>query len=261
MPTPHQEQLASRLRRIQKALGVKADGVLGPETLTALETRLEIKVSPRTVSLECSMSSLDQILRFEVGSRKRYEKEFQRPVWPGAASGVTIGIGYDLGMTPKAQMANDWETHLFESELAALLAVQGVTGAPAKKLAQGLSHVVIPYQAAEEVFYLRTLPKFAASTRAAFPGVEKLPPDAQGMLLSLVYNRGTSLKGERRTEMAEIARLLRAQDPDVEAIAGQFESMKRLWPDMKGLRDRRQREADIIRAADRTHPEKDIVRL
>lgn len=249
------------MRRIQQRLGVKADGVLGPETLTALETRLEIKVGPRTVSLECSVSSLGQILRFEVGSRKRYEQEFQRPVWPGAASGVTIGIGYDLGMTPRAQIANDWKPHLFEPALAALLAVQGVTGAPAKKLAQGLSQVVIPYQAAEEVFYLRTLPTFAASTRTAFPGVEKLPPDAQGMLLSLVYNRGSSLRGERRTEMAEIARLLRAPEPDLEAIAAKFESMKRLWPDMKGLRDRRQREADIIRAADRTQPEKDIVRL
>ena len=59
MPTPRQEQLASRLRRIQQTLGVKADGVLGPETLTALESRLEIEVSPRTVSLECSMRSLD----------------------------------------------------------------------------------------------------------------------------------------------------------------------------------------------------------
>ena len=261
MPTPRQEQLASRLRRIQQALGVKADGVLGPETLTALESRLEIKVSPRTVSLECSMSSLDQILRFEVGSRKRYEKEFQRPVWPGAASGVTIGIGYDLGMTPKAQIASDWEAYLMEPELAGLLAVQGVTGAPAKKLAQGLSQVVIPYKAAEEVFYLRTLPKFAASTRAVFPGVEKLPPDAQGMMLSLAYNRGTSLKGERRTEMAEIAQLLRAREPELETIAGRFESMKRLWPQMKGLRDRRQREADIIRAANRSHPEKGLVRL
>jgi hypothetical protein len=120
---------------------------------------------------------------------------------------------------------------------------------------------VIPYKAAEEVFYLRTLPKFAASTRTAFPGVEKLPPDAQGMMLSLVYNRGTSLKGERRTEMAEIARLLRAQEPELETIAGRFESMKRLWPQMKGLRDRRQREANIIRAANRSHPEKRLVRL
>jgi hypothetical protein len=261
MPTPHQEQLASRLRRIQKALGVEADGVLGPETLTALERRLEIRITPRSFSLECSCQNLDMILRFEVGSRARYEKEFQRPVWPGASSGVTIGIGYDLGVTKKAQITADWETYLFEPELAALLAVQGVTGLPAKQLAKGVSHVVIPLKAAEEVFYLKTLSVFAARTRATFPGVEKLPADAQGMLLSLVYNRGTSLHGGRRTEMAEIARLLRGSNHDLEGIAVQFESMKRLWPDLKGLRDRRQREADIVRAAGRAYTEEELVRL
>src|SRR6188768_168613 len=131
MATPR-EQLTSRLRRIQQALGVTADGVLGPETLTALERRLDIQVSARAVSLACSCASLELIVRFEVGSRQRYQKEFQRPIWPGGQSGVTIGIGYDLGMAPKAQITSDWEIHLFEPELAALLAVQGVTGPAAK---------------------------------------------------------------------------------------------------------------------------------
>ena len=261
MPTPQQEQLASRLRRIQKALGIEADGVMGPETLTALERKLEIKVSAKTFSVECTCQNLDMILCFEVGSRARYEKEFRRPVWPGASSGVTIGIGYDVGVTKKAQITADWETYLFEPEMAALLAVQGVTGVAAKQLAKGLSHVVVPLKAAEEVFYLKTLPIFAERTRAAFPGVDKLPADAQGMILSLVYNRGTSLDGGRRAEMAEIARILRGSDPDLEDIARQFESMKRLWPDLKGLRDRRQREADIVRAADRAYAPEDIVRV
>jgi len=255
------EALTSRLRRIQQALGVDADGVLGPETLTALESRLDIVVSRRAISLECTRSGLDLILRFEVGSRARYEKEFQRPVWPGAASGVTIGIGYDLGEATKAEITADWQAYLFEPELAALLAVQGVCGEPAKQLAKGVSHIVIPLKAAEEVFYLRTLPTFAALTRSTFPGVEKLPADAQGMLLSLVYNRGANLKGPRRREMAEIAALLRRPKPSLEGIAVQFESMKRLWPDYKGLRDRRQREADIIRAADRNQPAGEIVRV
>jgi hypothetical protein len=258
---PTNEALTSRLKRIQHALGVEADGVLGPETLTALEARLEIVASRRNVSLECTRSSLDLILRFEVGSRARYEKEFQRPVWPGAASGVTIGIGYDLGEATKAEITADWQAYLFEPELAALLAVQGVCGEPAKQLAQGVSHIVIPLKAAEEVFYLRTLPSFAALTRSTFPGVEKLPADAQGMLLSLVYNRGANLKGPRRREMAEIAALLRKPRPRLEDVAMQFESMKRLWPGFKGLRDRRQREADIIRGANRSYSAAEIVRV
>ena len=260
MPTPR-EQLASRLRRIQQEIGVKADGVLGPETLTALERRLEIEVSNRAASLECSCASLELIVRFEVGSRHQYEKKFRRPTWPGGASGVTIGIGYDLGMTPKAQITSDWEKRLSESELAALLAVQGVTGKAAKRLSRRVAHIVVPLAMAEEVFYLETLPHFAARTRAAFPGVSKLPPDAQGAMLSLVYNRGASLLGEPRREMAEIARLLRSPKPDLEAIAQQFESMQRLWPDMKGLRDRRQREAQVIRGAERAYAPGEITRV
>ena len=222
--------------------------MLGPETLTALERRLDIDVSRRATSLECSCASLELIVSFEAGSRQRYERRFRRPTWPGGMSGVTIGIGYDLGMTPKAQIRSDWERHLSESELAALLAVQGVTGAAVKRLLRRLA-LVIPFAVAEEVFYLETLPHFAARTRAALPGVTKLPADAQGAMLSLVYNRGASLLGEQRREMAEIATLLRSPEPDLEAIAGQFESMKQLWPDMKGLRDRRQREAEEIRGA------------
>jgi hypothetical protein len=260
MPAPA-APLTSRLRRIQQALGVEADGVLGPETLTALEARLDIRASTRAVSLECSRTSLDLILRFEVGSRARYEREFQRPVWPGASSGVTIGIGYDLGLAGKKEIVADWEAYLSEAELAALLAVQGVCGLPAKQLASGVRHVLIPLAAAEEVFYTRTLPAFAALTRSAFPGVDQLPPDAQGMLLSLVYNRGAGLKGPRRREMAGIAALLRGSGPKLEDIARQLESMKRLWPDYQGLRDRRQREADVIRAADRSYTREEIVRV
>jgi len=260
MPVPA-DALTSRLERIQQALGVEADGVLGPETLTALETRLQIRASKRAVSLECSRLSLDLILKFEVGSRTRYEKEFQRPVWPGASSGVTIGIGYDLGLTSKADIIADWRPWLSEPQLAALAAVQGVCGAAARQLAQGVRHVLIPLEAAEQVFHTRTLPAFAALTRSRFAGVEKLPPDAQGMLLSLVYNRGASLKGPRRREMAQIAALLRRPDPKLDDIADQLESMKRLWPDYKGLRDRRQREADVIRAADRTYAVDELVRV
>ena len=260
MPSPR-EQLTSRLRRIQQELGVAADGVLGPETLTALERRLEIEVGRRATSLECSCASLELIVGFEVGSRQRYEKKFRRPTWPGGSSGVTIGIGYDLGMTPKAQITADWQRRLSDAELAAMLAVQGVTGAAAKRLAPSVSRVVIPFEVAEEVFYLQTLPHFAARTRAAFPGVARLPADAQGMMLSLVYNRGAALTGDSRREMAEIARLLRSSEPDLEAIARQFESMKRLWPDTKGLRDRRQREAEVIRGADRAYAPGEITRV
>jgi hypothetical protein len=259
--TTEQSKLTSRLKRIQSELGLEADGLLGPETLTALELKLGIVATARTVSLECSRMSLDLLLGFEVGSRQRYERDFQRPVWPGGQSGVTIGIGYDLGVTRKADIRADWEPLLAEADLVALLAVQGVTGPAAKRLALGISQVVIPLAPAEHVFYTRTLPAFAARTRETFAGVQKLPADAQGMLLSLVYNRGASVAGPRRVEMANLQRLLRGKTPKLEALASEFESMKRLWPDLPGLQKRRQREAEVLRAARRVYARDEIVRV
>jgi hypothetical protein len=259
--TNPQPQLTSRLKRIQSSLGVEADGLLGPETLTALERKLGIVAATRAVHLECSRRSLDLLLGFEVGSRQRYEKEFQRPVWPGGNSGVTVGIGYDVGMTQRAQVRADWGPLLSEVDLASLLAVQGVTGPAAKRLAQGVAQVKIPLAVAEEVFYTRTLPSFAELTRKTFPGVQRLPADAQGMLLSLVYNRGASIDGPRRVEMANIQKLLRASKHSLPAVAAEFESMKRLWPDLPGLQIRRQREAEVIRASRRRYEAGEIVKI
>lgn len=255
--------LQTRLRRIQTALGVRADGVLGPETLSALEAQLEIRAAPSATSLECSASGLALIVEFEVSSKTYYEKRLKSPIWPGEQSGVTIGIGYDLGMTPREQIESDWGGRIPDVDLVALLAVQGVTGKAAKILAEGLSHISIPYTVAESAFYQSTLPHHARLTRDTYPGVEKLPADAQAMLLSLIYNRGTSLdkKNDRRREMAAIKPLVKKGAAALADIAQQVESMARLWPTSSGLRDRRRREARLIRGAKRTYDPAELVRL
>ena len=140
-------QVAQRLGRIQSALGVTADGMLGPETLTALEARLDLAATRKTISLACSRKSLELIVQFEIGSRARYEKLYSRPTWPGGESGVTIGIGYDLGYTSKQQIEADWDPFLEKPERAALQAVQGAKGAVAGQLARGLRNIAIPLAA------------------------------------------------------------------------------------------------------------------
>ena len=254
--------LTSRLRRVQVALAVNPDGILGPETLSALESRLGIAAPPRTTSLECSRGSLDVIVELEVTSAAVYEKKYRRPTWPGGQSGVTIGIGYDLGVTAKTEIESDWGGRVSDVDLASLLAVQGITGSEAKKLARAIAQVEIPFGVAAVVFYQATLPRYARSTRKTFPGVQRLPADAQGMLLSLVYNRGTSLGGAQRTEMAEIKKIIRDGGDDcLERVAAQVEAMQRLWPDLPGLRARRAREAEIIRGSDRGYEPDELVRL
>jgi GH24 family phage-related lysozyme (muramidase) len=71
-----------------------------------------------------------------------------------------------------------------------------------------------------------------------------LPGDCAAALVSLVFNRGTSLSGDRRREMSNIQALLRTGN--LKEIPNQFREMKRLWPQTEGLRSRRIQEADLF---------------
>jgi GH24 family phage-related lysozyme (muramidase) len=81
------------------------------------------------------------------------------------------------------------------------------------------------------------------------------------MILSLVFNRGGALSGARRREMKAIQGLIPAHDLD--GIAAQVRSMKRLWDITKlpGLHARRDREAELIAAAGRIYEDSELVRL
>jgi GH24 family phage-related lysozyme (muramidase) len=100
--------------------------------------------------------------------------------------------------------------------------------------------------AARRVFLTRTVPRYQQLTAKAFPGVQNLPADAQGALFSLVYNRGTSMEGEKRTEMRAIRDAVARGD--LADIAKQLRAMKRLWigKGLDGLLARRDAEADLV---------------
>jgi hypothetical protein len=237
---------------------VPSDGVIGPVTLSAVERRLAINAAPGA-SLECSRASLDQIVTFEVTSEAYYTKYLRRPTWPGNQSGVTIGIGYDLGHTSGARIEADWSAEVDGAEMVALLRAQGVRGPPAKRLATDLQNIAIPYSVATTIFFSKTVPRFAALTLKTFPGVESLPADAQGMLLSLIYNRGSSVKGATRVEMAAIQRLVSAGVGALNEIADEVQAMVRLWPNSLGLRQRREKEAQIIRDSNHAYDATQLV--
>jgi GH24 family phage-related lysozyme (muramidase) len=119
----------------------------------------------------------------------------------------------------------------------------------------------VPFEAARKVFYLRSLPKYATTTRGAYPGVETLPADAQAGLLSLVYNRGAGKEGDRRREMAAIGPLVAARD--LPGVAGQIRAMKRLWDPqvLPGLIDRREKEAQLVERARRQYAPGELARV
>jgi len=78
--------------------------------------------------------------------------------------------------------------------------------------------------------------------------LDNLPPARRTALISLVFNRGGDLEGDRRREMKRIRELLTAGDFD--AVAAEFEAMVRLWDPVKegGVIEPRRREAVLWRA-------------
>ena len=195
----------------------------------------------------------DLILNEEVGGETFYAARGSRPIWPGGTSGITIGIGYDLGYGTRAELRRDWGAVLDEDALTRLRKVVGIRGANADSLEErrrflgyvdDLADVTVPWCQAVSVFTRTSLLQCLKATLAAFPGLERLPDLCQGAMVSLVYNRGAGLIGPNRVEMKNIRDLIAADCPA--GVPDQIRGMKRLWPTLIGLQRRRDEEAALF---------------
>lgn len=195
--------------------------------------------------------ALELIMKFEVGGGKRYYDKFlSHPIWPGGSSGITIGIGYDLGMNEADDIIQDWAGLIPQHEVMRLSLCSGKIGSKGRAAALGLSDITVPWSAAMTVFNGSTVPRYWELTCGVFPGIEDAPLCVQGALFSLVYNRGTSLEGPRRQEMRNIKALVVSKD--YAAIAHQLRAMADLWKgtDIEaGMRRRRDAEAELCERA------------
>lgn len=226
------------LRLCQRDTGRIATGVIAPEDWAWLEA----------LPLPCpdiATRAVSFIAREEVSSRAQYDALLAAPCYPGGASGITIGIGYDLRFEA-AHFAADWGDRLDGPTHAALVPWLGVAGSAAGVAA--LAAVRIGWDAAWFVFTRRSLPAYVAETRAAFPGFDALSGPSRGALVSLVYNRGAAMQDgspdDRRREMRAIRDALAAGRP--QDVPAALLAMRRLWPDLRGLRERREREAALF---------------
>jgi GH24 family phage-related lysozyme (muramidase) len=175
------------------------------------------------------------------------------PEWPGEKSGVTIGFGYDLGYVTVDQFESDWGERIKPDARERLKAVVGLRAQRARNRIGELADLRVSRSAAMAVFDSRTLPLYELRTAQAFPGMDALPEDARGALVSLVYNRGASMlddsPDDRRREMRAIRDAVAAGD--LAAIAAQLRAMKRLWEGkgVGGLIARREEEARLVESA------------
>ncbi|MBP2082949.1 MULTISPECIES: hypothetical protein [Pseudomonas] len=194
---------------------------------------------------QISTSARSLIVACEVTSEANYRSKLQSPIWPGGESGVTIGIGYDLGYTTAANFRSDWARLLPEPTVVRLARCCGTKGRPASQKTRELRDDKVGWTESNTQFdaYLRYV---VGQTEDTFKNCSHLHLDSFGALVSLIYNRGASLSrtSDRRREMREIYALMR--DRDFGAIPTKFRDMKRLWkddPQARGLLKRRELEA------------------
>jgi hypothetical protein len=195
-----------------------------------------------------STKTLELLLQYEVGGGKAYyEKYLSKFTWPGGASGPTIAIGVDCAYYTETELAKIF-SFLPKEQINQIQEAAGKTGEKGKEYAKKLrsAGIVVNWEQAMSVFTTLTWPKFTKLAEKTFPGLSELHPDAYGAIISLVFNRGTSLKGDSRKEMVNIKNLILKKE--YKKIAKEFRNMKRVWigKGLDGLLERREAEAKLV---------------
>jgi hypothetical protein len=242
----HDEGMVTSEEELEAARGYR-EGLLWLREATSLET-----VQPRGQGSATPIGdkSFALIVEFEVSSKQVYERKYRHTIWPKEESGVTVGIGYDVGYATKIQLHADWDGAISPQMIVALERALGVTGTKAGPLARELAALVdIPFDVALQVHRKKVIPRWVAIVEGALSNTHRLPAEALGALVSLTYNRGASFSkdGDRYKEMRNIKSHM--QSGEFSRIPGDLRSMKRIWPTVPGLQSRREREAKLFEAA------------
>lgn len=196
--------------------------------------------------MQISQSAFDLIVAEEVTSKAYYEMHYTRPEWPGGASGVTVGVGYDLGYATVAKIKADWSKHVPIEMLTFMCSCAGVKGNDAKGLLPKVKPFIeISWAAALDVFANRDIPSWTAEVIRHIPKAASLSSTCLGVIVGLAYNRGSSFDntGDRFAEMRAIK--FHIQNGMLREVAADLRAMKRLWPGVKGLINRREHEAAL----------------
>jgi GH24 family phage-related lysozyme (muramidase) len=186
------------------------------------------------------------VIEFETGGKSYYEKCLKKMTWPKGASGITMGIGADLGYMNQDEFDKHFSSFFTDEERSRLKSVIGLKGENAREVLSKVKDIELSWENASKAFVSWTLPKFWKLTNALWPKTNELCEKAQIALVSIAFNRGTSTKGPSRVEMVNIKDLV--VNKDYKGIAKEIRSMKRLWEGkgLDGLLKRREKEANMV---------------
>jgi hypothetical protein len=178
------------------------------------------------------------------------------PYWPGGTSGVTLGVGWDAGYHSRTELRETWAL-LGVDAFTLLDSAAGKKGREAEALIPQLRAIDVPRSLSIQVLNRTLNDDYYPLVVKLFPGLERLPADAQVVFISVVFNRGPSLghdpdwsvakEVDRRFEMRRMQADVRSAD--MFAIYAHLGTMKRLWETAgpRGLPRRRRDEQALIR--------------
>jgi peptidoglycan hydrolase-like protein with peptidoglycan-binding domain len=136
------KDLQRQLNKVGSLLVV--DGDLGPATEAAIaDARLVLRMPGPPVGDDALVAELRKlpepspdvtspgvtfIGREEVTGPREYRRLYSHPIWPTRASGITIGIGYDLSAVTRVKFEADWGGLLSDNAIDRLGDVTSVRG-------------------------------------------------------------------------------------------------------------------------------------
>lgn len=210
-------------------------------TPTPQPSPVALVIVPAPALLSDASHSL--IVEFEVGGERDYNPH---PEWPGYSSGVTVGVGYDCGMTARAIILSDW-SKLVVYDRTRLADTSGIIGQSARARLPLVHDIIVSWSNGLDVFDRIDVTRTFQLCHRTFRGFDNLRPNAQGAIVSLVFNRGDSFAGPNRTEMRDI-RDYGVPNQDYARIANQLRAMTRIWRGTdiyNGMKRRREAEAQL----------------
>ncbi len=243
---------------VEDAAGYREDVPAGG--LESTGPTIESTALPGNPRDTISKAGYDFVVRWETGGKAYYERVIKgRPVWPGYASGITIGCGYDLGYHRLDDFRQQWAARIPRSDFDRLAQTIGFrTTEPdrpskvtrARALVQSLSDIVVSWTTAIEQFDNSKLPELIRQLYRSLDHLDRVHPHCRSALLSLVFNRGPAfaLSGDRFLEMREIGALMRSGTSlSFRKIPQQIRSMKRIWCRLEPVRTPRGR-GQVVRS-------------
>ena len=159
------------------------------------------------------------------------------------SSGITIGYGYDLGQQTSTQIASDLNGLYSSAEIIKFQSVAGLKKQSAVNMLSNVNTIITTKDIGLKLSKISKA-RYAQNTYDIYPELIELHPHCQGALLSIIYNRGHGLNGDRRREMKNIQTHLKKSE--YSKISKEITDMKRLWT-ARGLLNRRDGEAKYFK--------------